>query len=378
MRFSFILLAGGNSIRFKSKLPKPYHKIGGKTLIEISINKIKEFKEFKKIIVVYNKKHLKFLKKINLKNITAIYGGKTRQQSTYIALDYLRKQKGIHKVLIHDAARPNFTKNLIKKILFNAKKNNVVVPILKIQDSLKKKYSKNKFLNLNRNNFFSTQTPQCFDLKKILNLHKDNKNKYNDDDLSLIDNNNKIQLISGEKRNFKITDKDDLKMLKDIYSSNLKIGIGFDVHRLVKNRKLFLGGVKIPSSLGTLGHSDGDPVLHAIIDAILGACQMGDIGEKFSDKNKKFKNISSTHLIKKIIKQIAYKNYKINNLDLNIITETPKLKKFKSKIANNISEICEIPLTDINIKAKTTEKLGVIGQQKAIAAEVVVSVIKYD
>jgi len=150
------------------------------------------------------------------------------------------------------------------------------------------------------------------------------------------------------------------------------------VHRLVKGRKLFLGGVKIPSPLGTLGHSDGDPILHAIIDAILGACQMGDIGEKFSDKNNKFKNISSEYLIKKIIKQIRDRNYAINNLDLNIITETPKLKKFKNKIINNISKLCEIPLENINVKAKTTEKIGVIGQEKAIAAEVIASIIKYD
>jgi 2-C-methyl-D-erythritol 4-phosphate cytidylyltransferase/2-C-methyl-D-erythritol 2,4-cyclodiphosphate synthase len=378
MGFSFILLAGGNSNRFESRLPKPYHKIAGKTLIELSINKINQFKEFKKVIVVCNKKHLKLLKKINLKNVEIIEGGKTRRQSTFNALDHLKKQKGIKKVLIHDAARPNFSINLIKKILNESKKNNVVIPTLKLQDALKEKNNKDNFLNLKRNNFFLTQTPQCFDFKKIMNLHKKNKNKYNDDDLSLLDNDDKVKFINGEKRNFKITDKYDFKLLKDIYNSNLKIGIGFDVHRLIKGRKLFLGGVKIPSSVGTLGHSDGDPVLHAIIDAILGACQMGDIGEQFSDKNKIFKNISSTQLIKNIINQIRNKNYEINNLDVNIITETPKLKKFKNRIVTNISKLCEIPLTNVNVKAKTTEKLGVIGQEKAIAAEVIVSVNKYD
>ena len=378
MEFYFILLAGGKSHRFKSNIPKPYHKIAGKTLIEISINKIRQFKEFKKIIIVYNKRHLKFLKKINLKNVTIINGGETRQESTYKALSYLQKKGGTKKVLIHDAARPNFSTNLIKKILIESKKNNEVIPVLKLQDALKEKYSKDKFLNLKRNNFFLTQTPQCFDFKKIINLHKKNKDKYTDDDLSLINNSNKTKFINGEKKNFKITDKNDFELLKNISKSNLKIGIGFDVHRLVKGRKLFLGGVKIPSPLGTLGHSDGDPILHAIIDAILGACQMGDIGEKFSDKNNKFKNISSEYLIKKIIKQIRDRNYAINNLDLNIITETPKLKKFKNKIINNISKLCEIPSANINVKAKTTEKLGVIGREKAIAAEVVVSVIKYD
>ena len=378
MRFSFILLAGGNSNRFKSNLPKPYHKIAGKTLIELSINKIRQFKEFKKIVIVCNKKHFKFLKKINLKNLIIISGGKTRQKSTFNALKYLQKLKGIEKVLIHDAARPNFSKDLIKKILNKAKKNNTVIPVLKLQDALKEKSNKDNFVSLKRSNYFLTQTPQCFELKNILNLHKKNKKKNIDDDLALIENCNKTQLIQGEKRNFKITDKDDFELLESINKSNLKIGIGFDVHRLVKGKKLFLGGVKIPSSLGTLGHSDGDPLLHAIIDSILGACQMGDIGEKFSDKNKKFKNVSSTNLIKKIIKQIKNKNYEINNLDINVITETPKIKKFKKKIIKNIAKLCEIPLENINVKAKTTEKLGVIGQEKAIAAEVIASIIKYD
>ena len=377
MGFSFILLAGGESNRFKSNIPKPYHKIAGETLIEISVNKIKQFKQFKKIIIVYNKNHLRFLKKINLKNVTTICGGRTRQQSTYNALNYLQKQEGIKKVLIHDAARPNFSKSLIKKIIIESKKNKVVVPILKLQDALKEIKKKNKFISLKRENFFLTQTPQCFDIKKILNLHKKN-NAYMDDDLSLIKNDNKTKFIDGEKRNFKITKKEDLTLLKNSYSSKIKIGIGFDVHRLVKNRKLFLGGVVIPSSLGTLGHSDGDPVLHAIIDALLGACQMGDIGEKFSDKNKKFKNISSSILIKKIILLIKNKNYVINNIDINIITETPKIKKYKKKIIKNLSKLCQIPFQNINIKAKTTEKLGVIGREKAIASEVIVSVFKYD
>ena len=377
MRFSFILLAGGNSSRFKSNLPKPYHKIAGKTLIELSIAKIKQFKQFQKIVIVYNKKHLKFLKKINLKNVSIIQGGKTRQQSTYNALNYLKNLKTVNHVLIHDAARPNFSKNLINKILYESKKNKVVIPFIKPQDSLKLKNGKEKILNLKREKFILTQTPQSFNFKYILNLHQKNKDKYENDDLSLV-NDNKFKLINGEKRNFKITDKYDFKLLKDHYKSNLKLGIGFDVHRLVKGKKLFLGGVKIPSSLGTLGHSDGDPLLHAIIDSILGACGMGDIGEKFSDKNQKFKNISSSFLLKEIIEQINIKNYEINNLDVNVITQTPKLKKFKNKIINNISKLCNLSLERINIKAKTTEKLGVIGQEKAIAAEVIASVIRYD
>ena len=139
-----------------------------------------------------------------------------------------------------------------------------------------------------------------------------------------------------------------------------------------------MGGLKIKSSLGTLGHSDGDPVLHAITDAVLGACRKGDIGQKFSDKNKKFKNIRSTILLKNVIKEIKENNYFINNLDINIITQTPKISNFKKKLIKSISNICEISIDQVNIKGKTTEKLGIIGKEKAIACEVIASVSKYD
>jgi len=127
-----------------------------------------------------------------------------------------------------------------------------------------------------------------------------------------------------------------------------------------------------------LGHSDGDPVLHSIIDAILGACNLGDIGQMFSDKSRKFKNIRSTVLLKQVMKLINSKGYFINNIDINIITQTPKIQKYKNKMIDSIAKLCEINKNQINIKGKTTEKLGVIGKEKAIASEVIASVIKYD
>ena len=188
----------------------------------------------------------------------------------------------------------------------------------------------------------------------------------------------RVKFIDGEKNNFKITDLSDLDNLKKIYRSQQSVGIGFDIHRLVPKRKLFLAGLKIKSKLGTLGHSDGDPVLHSVTDAILGACKMGDIGQMFSDKNKKFKNIRSTILLQQVIDIIKLKGYFINNIDINIITQTPKIKNIKNKMINNISKLCEISKNQINIKGKTTEKLGLIGKEKAIACETICSVIKYD
>ena len=378
MSFCLILLAAGDSKRFASKIPKPFIKVGGKTLLEHSLSKFNKIKQIKKIIVVINKKHKKFFRDIKSNNFSKVMGGKTRQESANKALKYIKKNRiKCSNVLIHDSARPNFSLRLIKKII-NASKKNTVIPKIPIHDALKKFAGKETLLNLSRENFFSTQTPQSFNFKKILDLHSENKSFYKDDDLSLLQSLKKVKFVDGEKNNFKITNQQDLLMLKNFMNLKSRTGIGFDVHRLVPKRKLYLGGLRIKSKLGTLGHSDGDPVLHSVTDAILGACKMGDIGQIFSDKSKKFKNIRSTILLKRVMDQVKSNGYYINNLDINIITQTPKIKKYKNKMTDSISKLCKISKDQINIKGKTTEKLGVIGKEKAIACEVIASVIKYD
>jgi len=381
MSFCLIILAGGNSHRFGSNIGKPYQKLGGKSLIEINVNKALQFKAIKQIILVYNKKDSKKVKSIKLKNVKLISGGKSRRESTFNALKYLNKQKGINKVLIHDVARPNFSLKLFSSILKNMKSARAVIPKIKVQDAIKQIIDSSKeeyIVGKKRDKLFLTQTPQAFNLKEIYHLHKTNSGKYKDDDISLYMDLNEVKFIKGEKNNFKITDREDFEFLKNIYKSKQSVGIGFDVHRLVPKRSLYLAGLKIKSKLGTLGHSDGDPVLHSITDAILGACKMGDIGQMFSDKSKKFKNIRSTILLRKVIEQIKSNGYYINNIDINIITQTPKIKNYKKKMIENIAKLCEISTNQINIKGKTTEKLGVVGKEKAIACEVITSVIKYD
>ena len=272
--------------------------------------------------------------------------------------------------MIHDAARPNFSKKLLKNLINSLDKNKAVVPALKSKDSIKYNFQ-NKLYNLQRDNSLLTQTPQAFRFNDLYKISINNKNTIQDEASLFIENDIKIKFINGENFNSKITYKEDFNLHKTYY------GIGFDIHRLVPKKKLYLAGIKIPFTLGTLGHSDGDPVLHAITDSILGACRMGDIGEKFSDKSKKFKNIRSTILLKKIIEEIKSKGFFINNIDINIILQKPKIQKFKKDMISCISKICDIQLSQINIKGKTTEKLGLIGKEKAIACEVITSVTKY-
>ncbi|MDA7770410.1 2-C-methyl-D-erythritol 2,4-cyclodiphosphate synthase [Candidatus Pelagibacter sp.] len=371
MNNCFIILASGESKRFNSKIPKPYHLYKGKPLLLHSIDKAKKFAKFNKIVLVINKKHKTYVKKLKIKKVKIITGGKTRAESAYKGLKSV-KGDNIKSVMMHDAARPNFSLKLLDKLNKELKLNDCIIPAIQSHDSIKQKSSKN-VINLNREEIYLIQTPQAFDYKKLYALQKNRSAEITDDANLFVRAGKKIKIIKGETNNNKITINSDIRL-----KNTIKYGLGFDVHRLVPNKKLYLGGIKIPSPIGTLGHSDGDPVLHAVTDAILGACSMGDIGEKFSDRNKKFKNIRSTVLLREIIKQTENNNYLINNLDINIITQKPKIKKYKKQIINCIARICKILPSQINIKGKTTEKLGVIGKEKAIACEVIASVIKND
>ena len=214
MSFCFIILAAGNSLRFNSLTPKPYQKIGGKSLIEININKASKIKEIKKIVLVYNKKHIKYLKKLKLKKIKLIEGGNSRQMSTFKSLKYLFNHSKIKSVLIHDCARPNFSNELLQKLIKKKMKNKVVVPVIKIEDAIKQKIGNNNIQHIiskKRDDLFLTQTPQCFDLTEIYKLHKNKKDRYKDDDLSLFENFNDVKFIEGNKNNFKITDEQDFE-----------------------------------------------------------------------------------------------------------------------------------------------------------------------
>ena len=157
---------------------------------------------------------------------------------------------------------------------------------------------------------------------------------------------------------------------------NFKIGIGYDVHRLVEGRKLFIGGIEIPYVKGLLGHSDGDVLIHAICDALLGALAEGDIGEHFPDSDPKYHNISSIELLKTVYGMVKEKGFVISNVDTVVIAQQPCLSPFKKQIQTKISRILEIQTDGVNIKAKTNNGLGLLGEKEAIASYAAVMINK--
>ena len=364
----FIILASGQSKRFNSSKPKQFIKYKNKALFEHSLDKALISKLFKKIIIVTNDK--KQIKKKYSKDVLIIKGGKERSDSSLIALKFIKKYKP-NNVLIHDAARPNFTIKLLKNLINSLKKNKASIPVISSKDSIKYKV-KNQLFNLNRKNSYLTQTPQAFKFKDVYDLSIKQKSKIQDEATLFIENNLKLNFIKGEILNNKITFKEDL------ISSKTYFGIGFDIHRLVKNKKLYLGGIKIPYHSGLKGHSDGDVILHAIIDALLGAMRKKDIGTFFPDNKNKFKNIRSPKMLKPIIEILNNNNFYINNLDINLICEQPKVSKYRAKIINSLSNLLNLDKDLINLKGKTVEKLGLIGNEKAIACETIISLTQYD
>ena len=364
----FVILAAGKSKRFHKNKAKQFYKYKNKEIIDHSIKKALDSKLFKKIIIVTNDLN-HFKKKKYPKQISIIKGGKERSDSSLKALKYIKKYKPLN-VYIHDAARPNFSTKLLKNISKNLKKNKAVVPFISSKDSIKYKI-KNQIFNLNRKNSLLTQTPQAFRFKQLYNLACKEKKKVSDEATLFLNQNYKVKFISGENQNIKIT------YLNDIKNSKTYFGIGFDLHKLIKKKKLYLGGVKIPFHSGLKGHSDGDVILHAIIDSILGATRKKDIGTYFPNI-KKFKNIRSPKMLKPIMNNLNKSNFFINNLDINLICEQPKVSKYRDKIISSISNLMGIKKDLINLKGKTVEKLGLIGREKAIACEVIISITKND
>ena len=364
----FIILASGQSKRFNSKKPKQFNIYKNKPLFEHSINKALKSKLFKKIILVINNR--KLIKNDLPKNVLIIKGGKERSDSSLLALKYI-KRFNPNNVLIHDAARPNFSINLLKNLINSLKNNKASVPFIKSKDSIKFKI-KDQLFNLDKDKSLLTQTPQAFKFKELYKLSIKEKNKIQDEATLFIKNDLKIKFIKGENFNNKITYREDINEVKTYY------GIGFDIHKLITGKKLFLGGIKIPFHSGLKGHSDGDVILHAIIDALLGAIRKKDIGTFFPDTKNKFKNIRSPNMLKPILEILNKNNFYINNIDINLICERPKVSKYRNKIIKSLSNLLSIHKDLINLKGKTVEKLGLIGKENAIACEVISSIGKYD
>ena len=378
-----IILSGGTGKRFDISKPKQFYKLNKKTIIETTVEKFVNSNFFNYIIVVSHKDFFKFTKNLfNNTNIKVILGGENRQKSVFNGLS-AAKFLDPKYVLIHDAVRPFFSMNLLKKVLKNLEGEISVIPSINVYDSVR--YFKNKkYSNVFRENLKLIQTPQGFCFNSIYEAHKKNKESiHTDDSMILYEFKKKIKLIKGEKINFKITTKEDYNIGKLIVKENnnmsdIRVGTGFDVHKFKKGRKLKLFGINIPFDRGLDGHSDADVGFHSIVDAILGGLCLGDIGNHFPPTDNKWKNKQSIFFMKHVKKLLKNEKFKINNLDITLICEKPKVSQYQQMFIKSVAAALDIDFRKINIKGTTTEKLGFLGREEGIACQVSVTLSKDD
>lgn len=334
------------------------------------------------IVVVTRAEDLDAVRQLDL-SAMIVEGGKTRQQSVLKGLYALPTDTDY--VLVHDAARPFVSAELIQACIASAQLHGSGVAGIPVKDTIKRVNSNmNVIESPPRSSLWAAQTPQAFPVKQLINAIEtlETRGETATDDASAMEAlGYQVILVEGSPDNQKLTTPSDLAWAEWFLSKNERtpprVGIGYDVHRLVEGRPLILCGVSIPCEKGLLGHSDADVALHALMDAMLGAAAMGDIGTHFSDRDPAFKDAASTDLLKQTIRMIQDNGYYTHQADITIVTERPKINPYIQQMRATVAGILGVPLENVNVKATTTEGLGFEGEGLGISAHALVSVLKW-
>ena len=351
MDITLIILSAGNSTRFNYPVKKQWLRIGTKPLWLFVAERLNSFYPFKQTVITANQNDVRLYEKFC--DYVIVQGADERQFSLKNALKHVTSEY----VMVTDVARACVSKTIIENLIQNPA--DCTVPYLKPVDTIVYQNS-----TIDRNEVKLIQTPQLSKtetLKKALLTDK----LYTDERAAIEAIGGEIKYIKGSEESAKITYFKDLNLacLKRP-SQNILTGNGYDTHKFEDNKKMILGGVEIDVSYGLKAHSDGDVVIHSLIDALLGAAGFGDIGEFFPDTDLKYKNISSIKLLKEVINTLTYTGFEIINADISIIAQKPKLQNYKTKIQKNLTNLLNSP---VNIKATTNEKMGFIGREEGIA-----------
>ena len=382
---SAVLVAAGSSTRMG--FDKLRFDLGGETVLHRSIRAFAQCPQITELVLVAGKNR-DFVAQQAAdcpKPVQIVAGGATRAES---AKNGVLAAHG-ELVAVHDAARPFVSAAVITAALEAAVRCGAAAPAVPVKDTIKaaargdgKTVPPDCAVQTtpDRSTLYAVQTPQCFDRAAYLAALAEldaTRARLVTDDCSLFELTGRpVQLTQGDYANLKITTREDLPRPAQRKETEMRIGHGYDVHRLVEQRKLILGGVEIPFEKGLLGHSDADVLIHAICDALLGAANMRDIGYHFPDTAGEFKNIDSKILLKKTVDLIGSKGYSIGNIDATICAERPKLKTHIPAMQQTLSAVLGIDEDDVSVKATTTEKLGFTGREEGISAYATVLIVK--
>lgn len=362
-----ILVAAGASRRMGfDKLS--YRLPDGCTVLETSCAALAAHPAVRQVVLVAgaNRPECERIAAACPKPCCVVDGGETRADSVR---NGLAAAEGA-LVAIHDAARPFVSRAVITAALEAAARTGAAAPAVPVKDTIKVAQGGRVVSTPDRAMLYAVQTPQCFSREKYrqaLACVTGEQARQVTDDCSLFElAGMPVELTAGDYGNYKITTPDDLKKEK-----TMRIGHGYDVHRLVEDRKLILGGVEIPYEKGLLGHSDADVLLHAVMDAVLGAAALGDIGRHFPDTDPAYRGADSLALTRAVAALIREHGYAVGNIDATILCQKPKLAPYIEEMRRNIAAAFGVAADAVSVKATTEEHLGFTGEGLGIAAHAV-------
>ncbi|MCK9372876.1 MAG: bifunctional 2-C-methyl-D-erythritol 4-phosphate cytidylyltransferase/2-C-methyl-D-erythritol 2,4-cyclodiphosphate synthase [Sulfuricurvum sp.] len=365
---TLILLAAGNSSRFKVPVKKQWLRIGHDPLWLYVTNSIKKNLPDSPIIIVAHPEEISFFSAMT--DHTLISGGETRQLSLSNALQAVKTPY----VMVSDVARACIDPALIERLIAHKHLADSIVPVLDMHDTVV--YGTD---TIDRTHVKRVQTPQ---LSKTDILRRALKTdiEYTDESSAIVASGGTRHFVEGDPRAEKLTKSSDMASLECLFppSKTTFTGNGFDVHPFEEGKPMVLGGVPIASPVGFKAHSDGDVAIHALIDALLGAACLGDIGMLFPDTDHAYKNIDSKELLRQCVLKLHQFGFIILHADITIIAQTPKISPYKGEMRRVLSAILQIPITRINLKATTTEHLGFIGRSEGVAVMATASVHYFD
>ncbi|MDY0123502.1 bifunctional 2-C-methyl-D-erythritol 4-phosphate cytidylyltransferase/2-C-methyl-D-erythritol 2,4-cyclodiphosphate synthase [Sulfurimonas sp.] len=353
---TLILLAAGSSSRFELGVKKQWLRIANQPLWQFVAEKCEKTGHFEKIIIAASNEDIEFMKLYS--DFTFVEGGASRQESLKNAL----KEVDTEYVLVSDIARSCISEDFLQRIISHRGKSDCIVPYLSVTDTIV--YDG---ITIDREKVKRVQTPQL-SLASALRSALVQEGEFTDESSAIVANGGSREFILGEEDAHKITRIADLKKLSCLVppSDDTLSGTGFDVHAFDEKGEMYLGGVKIESKYGFKAHSDGDVAIHALIDALLGAAGMGDIGMMFPDNDDAYKGADSKELLKVVVAKLRSFGFVIINVDVIVAAEKPRLGAYKSEIRRTLSSILGIEAHRVNIKATTTEKLGFIGRGEGV------------
>jgi len=354
---TLVVLCAGESSRFQLSVKKQWIRFDDEPLWLNTTKRLSSYSSFNKTVVVGHRDEINYMKNFS-DDYSFVEGGDSRQQSIVNALEHVDTKY----VMITDVARCCVPESVVLELIQNKENASIIVPALNVADTVV--YEEN---TINRDHVKIIQTPQLSNVD-ILRKATLTTTEFTDDSSAIKSIGGAVKYIQGSKRSTKLTFGEEIDNLKCLQKPNTNtfLGNGIDIHQFEKNKQMVLGGVKIDSDFGFKAHSDGDVLIHSVIDSLLGACGAGDIGEFFPDTDPKYKGADSKELLQYIVSFITNVGYEIINVDLTILAQIPKINPHKQNIKTSMSTLLGIEKQKINIKATTAEKMGFVGREEGV------------